>query len=150
MQRFMKPKILVSTIILIGIVVVGWRLLVPPAKENVVASTDEYSVSINIPKLSAAAAQGQLIFNKNCSRCHGTNAIGSDKGPPLIFDIYNPGHHGDNAFYRAAKTGSPQHHWTFGNMPPQPQVNDADIARIIRFIRETQEANGIFYRQHKM
>ena len=35
-------------------------------------------------------------------------------------------------------------------MPPQPQVSDEDIAAIVRYIRELQEANGIRYRPHRM
>ena len=35
-------------------------------------------------------------------------------------------------------------------MPPQPSVTDDDVAAIVRFIRELQEANGIFYRKHTM
>ncbi len=68
----------------------------------------------------------------------------------LVHDIYNPGHHGDEAFSRAAKQGVPQHHWPFGNMQPLPDVSDEQLAAIVGYIRELQEANGIFYRPHTM
>ena len=64
--------------------------------------------------------------------------------------IYNPGHHADGAFALALQRGVNQHHWRFGNMPPQPQVDDASISLIIRYVREVQIANGIVYQAHKM
>ena len=106
--------------------------------------------TITLPDFSPAALRGARAFEANCSRCHGVNATGTDKGPPLVHDIYNPGHHGDKAIYRAVRMGTPQHHWPFGNMPAQTQVTDKEIADIIRYIRELQEANGIFYRPHRM
>ncbi len=142
MRKFMKPWILASIVLLLSGTALSWRYLS--------ASDEGGTNSLVLPKFSTLAAKGQDTFNANCTQCHGVNAIGSDSGPPLVHDIYNPGHHGDAAFYRAAKLGSPQHHWSFGDMPPQPEVNDADMAAIIRFIRELQEANGIFYRQHQM
>jgi hypothetical protein len=68
---------------------------------------------------------------------------GTDNGPPLIHKIYEPNHHGDLAFQRAVRQGSRAHHWRFGDMPPQPQVTDADVSVIVKFIREIQRANGI-------
>ena len=51
------------------------------------------SGSLNIPQFSAIALQGREIFNENCAKCHGENAIGTNQGPPLLHNIYNPGHH---------------------------------------------------------
>lgn len=142
MHNILKTYKWFGAVLLAGAFVLGGAVLVVPAQGQ--------GINIKIPKLSPVAIKGQIAFNRTCAKCHGLNATGSDKGPPLIHDIYNPGHHGDIAFYRAVKSGSPQHHWRFGNMPPQTSVTEKDVARIIRFIRETQEANGIFYRQHKM
>jgi len=103
-----------------------------------------------VPKLSDSAQAGKVAFDRTCAVCHGENAIGTDRGPPLLHDIYNPGHHGDAAFYNAVRRGSPQHHWRFGNMPPQPQVTDREVAAIVRYVRELQQANGIFFRPHRM
>lgn len=100
--------------------------------------------------LSAMAAQGKIAFDANCASCHGFNALGTQKGPPFIHDIYNPGHHSDMAFLLAAKRGVRRHHWPFGDMPPQPQVSDQELAAIVRYVRELQEANGITYRPHTM
>ena len=105
---------------------------------------------IQVPELSPLAAAGRTAFAANCAGCHGANGGGAEQGPPLIHRIYNPGHHGDMAFVFAAGRGVTRHHWQFGDMPPQPQVTDADIAAIIRFVREVQQANGIAPKPHNM
>lgn len=107
-------------------------------------------VDVQVPDLSAAALKGKLAFDANCAQCHGQNAAGTGKGPPLVHDIYNPGHHGDQAFVLAAKRGVRRHHWPYGNMPPQPQVSGAEITAIVKYVRELQVANGITYKQHRM
>ncbi|MBS0247954.1 MAG: cytochrome c [Proteobacteria bacterium] len=108
------------------------------------------TVSVKLPALSAPATQGKVAFDANCASCHGVNAAGTDKGPPFVHDIYNPGHHDDGAFFLAAKQGVRQHHWPYGNMPPQPQVSEEQLAAIVRYVRELQVANGITYRPHRM
>jgi mono/diheme cytochrome c family protein len=105
---------------------------------------------ITLPQFSKTAMVGQQFFNANCAACHGKNATGTDQGPPLLNNIYNPGHHPDAAFFNAAKYGVQQHHWPFGNMPPQPQVSEDQVALIVKYIRELQVANGITYREHRM
>lgn len=94
-------------------------------------------------RLSAEAQRGKAAFEQYCQQCHGDWGQGSQSGPPLIHKIYEPSHHGDAAFFFAITRGSRQHHWNFGNMPPQPQVKQDDIPAIIRFVREVQEVNGI-------
>lgn len=135
-------RFVVISVVVAGLLLVGWRLLAPEAGND----TGE----IVVPDLSAQAVAGDRLFAANCAECHGQNGAGTEKGPPLIHAIYNPGHHPDAAFYGAAAQGVRQHHWAFGNMPPQPQLTTDDIASIIRFVREVQEANGIVYQQHQM
>lgn len=108
------------------------------------------AVVITTPQLSQAASEGKQAFDAACAACHGANAAGSDRGPPLVHNIYNPGHHADPAFYLAANRGVGQHHWQFGDMPPQPQVSDEEIAVIVQYVRELQRANGIFWQEHRM
>ena len=108
------------------------------------------SVAVQVPELTLTAQKGQVAFDANCAKCHGPNAGGSDQGPPLIHSLYNPGHHGDAAFYLAAKNGVRAHHWNFGNMPPQPQASNGDLAAIIAYVRELQAANGIKTQPHLM
>jgi len=100
-------------------------------------------VDVQVPELSTAALRGKEAFNANCAQCHGKNGSGTGKGPPLIHQIYNPGHHGDQAFLRAAKQGVRRHHWPYGDMPKQPQVTNTELAAIVKYVRELQVANGI-------
>jgi len=102
------------------------------------------TVQVKLPELSPEAQAGGQIFIQTCAQCHGMVGGGTDKGPPLIHRIYEPNHHGDFAFFRAAKYGAKAHHWPYGNMPPQPQVSEADVEMIIKFVREVQRANGIY------
>lgn len=106
--------------------------------------------AIPASQLSDLAKLGERAFNDNCIACHGPKGSGTDKGPPLIHQIYNPGHHSDEAFYRAVARGSRQHHWPFGNMPPQPQVSRDEVTQIIAYIRQLQAASGIHYKPHRM
>lgn len=108
------------------------------------------TVDVTVPELSPMAVKGREAFNANCVACHGKNASGSNQGPPLVHDIYNPGHHADAAFLIAAKRGVRAHHWPYGNMPAQPQVSQDEISAIVKYVRELQVANGITYRPHTM
>ncbi|MFT5721325.1 MAG: mono/diheme cytochrome c family protein [Motiliproteus sp.] len=107
-------------------------------------------VDVNVGALSSRAAAGQQVFNKECGSCHGLNGAGTREGPPLIHDIYNPGHHGNRSFSSAVTRGVQQHHWPYGNMPAQPDVGFSDMAGIVAFIREVQKHNGIVKKAHKM
>ncbi|MCR4377664.1 MAG: cytochrome c [Rhodospirillales bacterium] len=108
-------------------------------------------VAVQVPgQLTLSAQRGQVAFNATCAACHGENASGTDQGPPLIHDIYNPGHHADGAFFLAAKRGVRAHHWPYGDMPAQPHVSDGEIAAIVAYVRELQIANGIVTRPHNM
>jgi len=126
----------VIAVVLGGIGVFVWNMNSKPA--------------IVVPELSKFAALGKRAFDANCAACHGVNGSGTKSGPPLVNDIYNPGHHDDQSFYRAVKLGVRQHHWRFGNMQPLPAVSEAQVAAIIRYVRELQLANGITYHPHRM
>ena len=72
------------------------------------------------------------------------NGVGQEGlAPPLVHNIYEPGHHGDEAFQRAVAVGVRRHHWPFGDMPPVEGLSRADVALIVAYIRELQSANGI-------
>ncbi len=140
MQRL--SALLVLTLLAAGVASVAWRFIAP--------SGDGQLVSVTVPTLTETGRTGETVFNANCAACHGENASGSDKGPPLVHDIYNPGHHGDRSFFAAATRGVRRHHWNFGDMEPQPQVTRKDMAAIIAYVRELQVANGIVYKPHNM
>lgn len=136
------PAIFVIGFFIIGTAILASRFMSPPEKAPTIA--------VKVPTLTQFALRGKDSFSKNCAVCHGENAAGTQKGPPLVHDIYNPGHHADGAFLLATRRGVRQHHWPFGNMPPQAHVTDAEVKAITRYVRELQAANGIFYRPHRM
>lgn len=106
--------------------------------------TSEPMVEVTVPQLNAVEATGQALFDNNCATCHGKNAAGQDGvAPPLVHMIYEPGHHADISFQRAAKLGVRAHHWPFGNMPPVESVDEASVSKIISYVRALQRANGI-------
>lgn len=105
-------------------------------------SNDTSAVDVKIPTLTASAQRGERAFEANCVRCHGTNAGGTDNGPPLVHRIYEPSHHGDTAIRRAVRLGVQPHHWPFGAMP-KIDVSNRQLDAIIAYIRELQRANGI-------
>ena len=121
-------------ILVIGIIAAGRYLI---------QQRSDQQISVTVPELSPEVKGGEAVFVAHCAGCHGMNAAGSDKGPPLIDPIYRPAHHGDFSFVRAVTLGVPQHHWLFGAMPAQPQVSREQIDQIVTYIREIQRANGI-------
>jgi len=137
-------KYAVLTAIGLGAGIALWQAFGPGS------AADGQMVAVAVPPLSPQAAEGKVAFDNVCVACHGNNAAGSGKGPPLVHDIYNPGHHSDAAFFLAAQRGVRQHHWRFGNMPPQPQLSEAEISDIVQYVRELQLANGITWKPHRM
>ena len=107
-------------------------------------------VDVKIDDLSPMATKGQVVFNTSCASCHGVNAAGGIGGPPLIHNIYNPGHHANKCFTNAVRNGVRQHHWKFGDMPPQKHIAFGDLVFLMKFIREVQQQNGITTVVHKM
>jgi mono/diheme cytochrome c family protein len=88
--------------------------------------------------------EGEEKFNANCSACHGIGGIGTTQGPPLVHKVYEPNHHGDAAFQRAAANGVKAHHWQFGDMPKINAVKPEDVDHIIKYVRWLQKQAGIF------
>lgn len=86
---------------------------------------------------------GEAKFKVNCLPCHGAEGTGTQQGPPLVHKIYEPNHHGDEAFQRAAANGVRAHHWQFGDMPKVATVTPADVAEIIQYVRWLQRQAGI-------
>jgi mono/diheme cytochrome c family protein len=88
--------------------------------------------------------EGEEKFNANCSACHGIGGIGTTQGPPLVHKVYEPNHHGDAAFQRAAANGVKAHHWQFGDMPKINAVKPEDVDHITKYVRWLQKQAGIF------
>ena len=104
---------------------------------------DATSSSVTISSPNVEIRQGEALFNAYCSVCHGPQAAGTKQGPPLVHPYYEPGHHGDGAFYSAAQNGVPSHHWRFGDMPPVYSVSTEDVGQIICYVRTLQKSAGI-------
>jgi mono/diheme cytochrome c family protein len=107
------------------------------------AASPGETLAVARPALSAQAALGDAAFQRLCGECHGPNAGGGNRGPPLVHRVYAPNHHADFSFLRAMTAGTRAHHWRFGDMPPRPAANEDEARAIVRFLREMQRANGI-------
>ena len=105
------------------------------------SSGAELSKQVSLP---AEIQEGEVKFNTFCVRCHGVQGKGTDHGPPLVHKIYEPNHHADMAFQRAAAQGVRAHHWKFGNMPKIDGAGPEDVAQIIGYVRWHQRQAGIY------
>lgn len=92
----------------------------------------------------AELREGEQKFNANCSTCHGIGGVGTAQGPPFLHKVYEPNHHGDAAFQRAAATGVKAHHWNFGDMPKINAVKPEEVDQIVKYVRWLQKQAGIF------
>ena len=88
------------------------------------------------------ASAGADVYAETCAACHGEDLRGTDRGPSHLSIVYEPGHHSDESFRSAILQGSPQHHWTFGDMPPVEGLDDDQIDAVIAYVREVQEREG--------
>ena len=105
------------------------------------ATTPPVKLPAEVP---AELQAGERAFSTHCARCHGEQALGTNQGPPLVHKVYEPNHHGDAAFYRAAAQGVRAHHWQFGDMPKVEGVAEQEVTEIIRYVRWLQREAGIF------
>jgi cytochrome c len=103
----------------------------------------EVLASITLPPTPAEHREGDSLFAANCASCHGQSARGTTQGPPLLHIIYEPSHHSDAAFLLATQRGVAAHHWRFGDMPPQPQLDSATVRKITAYVRWAQREVGI-------
>jgi mono/diheme cytochrome c family protein len=91
----------------------------------------------------STVADGAELYAANCAVCHGAEGEGTTQGPPLVHIVYEPGHHSDEAFHRAAAAGVIPHHWDFGPMPPLPHLDRDQMDAIIAYVRGLQRDAGI-------
>jgi len=95
-------------------------------------------------KIPFELGRGKVLYEKNCSSCHGLQLGGTDKGPPLIHAFYKPSHHGDQSFYRAALNGVRQHHWKFGDMPAVSDMSVNKMDRLVPYVRYYQQQMKLY------
>lgn len=86
---------------------------------------------------------GAKVYDASCASCHGSDLGGTDHGPSQLSIVYEPNHHGDDAFRSAIANGAPQHHWTFGPMPPVPGLSAAEVDAVIAYVRAQQQEQGL-------
>lgn len=141
-----KSFVLIAALVVAAVVIVG---SIAPGLRGAAMISDTARTLV-VPKFSMRAEIGKAAYDGVCAACHGADGAGTDKGPPFVHPIYNPGHHADEAFFRAAHDGVRAHHWRFGDMPAQPEVSDQKIAAIVLYVRELQRANGIVTQEHRM
>lgn len=111
-----------------------------PSPQSGAGDVESTIRGLTIPEELAA---GEAAFRANCATCHGERALGTERGPPLVHIVYEPSHHADVAFYLAIDRGVRAHHWSFGDMPPQPQVDRSQAEAIVRYVRFLQQQVGI-------
>ena len=113
----------------------------PPAKQPQPGAVSE---NHSEGKALERFGKGEMLFNSHCARCHGSRAVGTDQGPPLVAKVYEPSHHGDASFHLAAQNGVRAHHWSFGDMPRIEGVSAAEVEEIIGYVRWVQRQAGVF------
>lgn len=145
----MNPKYFVLAFFALGLGLFAYKSFKPqPQNPHSVQTTAGKEgaplADVKLPELTEAGLAGKAVFEANCATCHGKNAAGQEGvAPPLVHLVYEPNHHGDEAFLMAAKNGVRSHHWRFGNMPPVEGATDEDVAKVVTYVRELQRANGI-------
>lgn len=90
----------------------------------------------------ATDADGATVYAARCASCHGDDLRGTEKGPSQLSIVYEPGHHGDDAYRAAVRNGARQHHWGFGDMPAVESITDDQIESVIAYIRSEQQRLG--------
>ena len=138
MNRYISVALLV-------VIAIGSYLYMEKSAGKTVKTNRIELARVSVPdQLSELALIGKKGFDTNCASCHGQNAAGQNGiAPPLIHKIYEPSHHGDESFQRAAAMGVRAHHWKFGNMPAIEGLTRADVKAITAYVRELQRHNGI-------
>lgn len=143
----MKRMMVIASLLLAG----GLAYVMWPAENqdrqtaSMTTNVSSVMTDVILPEvLSENALIGKRAFEASCASCHGTKAAGQEGvAPPLIHKIYEPSHHGDESFQRAAAMGVRAHHWRFGDMPAVEGITRGEVTFIITYIRELQRANGI-------
>ena len=90
----------------------------------------------------AGPGQGAELYQANCASCHGADLRGTDEGPSHLSIVYEPNHHGDDAFRSAIANGAQQHHWNFGDMAAITGLDNDEIDDVIAYVRSEQERQG--------
>ena len=107
------------------------------------STVNDVAPPVDATSQDATVYDGEESFQNRCAVCHGQQADGTAAGPPLVNRLYEIGHHPNFSFHNAVNKGVTAHHWNFGDMPPIPNVDPAEIDAIICHVRDLQRAQGI-------
>ena len=141
-----KSSILAAVLIIVGFAFIAWQKTDQGWQNKSDAGMGNTTLAeVLLPStLSQSSQIGKRAFETKCMACHGINAAGQvGVAPPLVHKIYEPSHHGDESFQRAASLGVRAHHWSFGDMPAVEGLTRGDVTMIVAYIRELQRTNGI-------
>lgn len=89
------------------------------------------------------ATRGEELFTLNCVACHGTGAMGTANGPPLVHELYRKEIFGDERIADATRNGASQRNWSYGRMPGIGGLDDDDLSDLVAYIRQVQDEAGI-------
>ena len=126
----------------VGVISIGTALFLLGCGE---LKPGEGRKKLHLPDESYVAnvSKGEAAYSGTCRACHGVMGSGTQQGPPLVHNTYEPSHHPDIAFHLAVKNGVRQHHWNFGDMPSQTHISPESTADITAYIRSLQREAGI-------
>jgi mono/diheme cytochrome c family protein len=85
---------------------------------------------------------GRVLYQVNCSACHGVDGLGTASGPALIDPSKGPDQTPDSAFVIAVTEGVDKD-GAFTAMAPVEGLSHGDIQQITNYVRELQRGNGI-------
>ena len=151
-MKFDGLTLTVGAVLLAGAGALVWNVANPPAGGHSMAPPDTSGIPEGAPIVQVALPGtlgeletiGQRAYAGVCAACHGVDAAGRNGvAPPLVHITYEPGHHGDESFWRATQMGVQAHHWPFGNMPAIEGLTRGDVKAITAYIRALQRENGI-------
>lgn len=151
MKGLLIMVLVVAAVVAVGVVVKGGSETpasehvghVMPAEGGDAAATAESDLVAIAQRTPDEFAAGKAAFESICATCHGPAANGTEQGPPLAHQIYEPSHHADIAFQLAVQNGVRAHHWRFGDMAAIPGVSQEQIAAITAYVRWLQRQIGI-------
>lgn len=84
----------------------------------------------------SSVERGAAIYGANCAQCHGVDLEGTERGPSLLDPAYRS--LTDAAVADAIRNGVAERLWTFGPMPANGALSDAQIDAIIEYLRAEQ------------
>ncbi len=88
--------------------------------------------SLAVQAQRSDASQGAQRFMEYCAGCHGADARGGDKAPPLV-SASNSTHLSNSELFRIVHDG------TTGGMPPFAQIGDANIRAVVEFLTRLRD-----------